>query len=774
MSRTLRFNVVLWRCSPEGGWSGRLLDDMASYGSASGTTPTTVLRELKDYLQCVDGSGDLWMVTPDFQDPEMRVVKVQAVPEYAVKVKDGHNRTRSVPCAEAVTLKLSCVVGKRENGLVCAMMPTLDVEFELSGQDKVEEMALHYARQELKGLTPASLLRLLPPVEWKLETISFTPRRQKETEGDIKLEALPKVAEHSGSPALRKTARTWERDAEVTDLENRLRQSRGSVLLVGESACGKSAVLIEAARRLEKQSGDSGRKVQRFWITSGSRLIAGMRWLGEWQERLEEVIAEARKVEAVLGIESLQELLRLGGSNPESSLAAFLIPYLQSGELRLVVEATPAEVDACERSLPGFLDAFSIQRLHPLSPAQEDRVLNLAAQSLNGSGAMDFSLEAAREAGRLCKRFQPYAGFPGTPLGLMNEAAARARETGSRQVALGDLRRLFAEGTGLPDTLMDETAVLDPETLRSWFSERLIAQPQAVDAVCRTLLKFKAGLNDPRRPLAVLLFTGPTGTGKTQLAKFLGDYLFPNRQPADRLVRLDMSEYAGHDAARRLLGDAFGEPSDLVKRLRQNPFTVLLLDEVEKAAPEVFDTLMNVFDEGRLTDALGRTTWFRSTVIIMTSNLGTRKGGALGFGLSSATDTARSDPGAITQFFRPEFFNRLDQVITFEPLGREAVESIARREISALSQREGLTQRGLRLEISEPLLQVVCARGFDPVYGARPLQRRLEELIVMPVSRWIVAHPAEKKRLLKLGWDAEKAATDITPQPSGVITESAR
>ena len=769
MSRTLRFHVLLWRQPSSDGWSGRLLDELACFGSASADKPATILRELKEYLQAVDSTPNTVLMSPDFNEPEVRVVKVQAVPEYEVKVKESRShssspgRTRTVPCAEPVTLKLPCVVGKRGSGLVCALMPTLDVEFELSDLDKIEEMALHYARQELKGLTPARLLRLLPPTEWRLETISITPRQKKETDQGPQLKSLSKVADHAGASALRKMARTWERDMEVRDLENRLRQGQGSVLLVGESGCGKSAVLIEAAHRVERLTGESGRKPKRFWITSAARLIAGMRWLGEWQERLEEVIAELRTIEGVLCLESLQELMRLGGSTPESSIAAFLIPYLQSGGLRLVVEATPSEIDACERALPGFLDAFSIQRLHPLSNDQEDRVLQMAATSLNGGGSLEFSLEAARDVGRLCKRFQPYAGFPGTPMSLMSEAAARARDEARRAVSLRDVRRLFAESTGLPDHLMDEAAALDPTALREWFSQRLVAQPQAVDAVCRTLLKFKAGLNDPRRPLAVLLFTGPTGTGKTQLAKFLGDWLFPNRQMADRLVRLDMSEYAGHDAARRLLGNPFGEPSDLVKRLRQNPFTVLLLDEVEKAAPEIFDTLMNVFDEGRLTDALGRATWFRSTVIIMTSNLGTRKGGALGFGESSATEAARADVGAITQFFRPEFFNRLDQVVTFNPLGRGAIEAIARREILAMSEREGLTQRGIHLEVSDALLSMVCDQGFDPVYGARPLQRRLEELLVTPLAHWIVGHPTRRNITLKLDWDVLKKKSVIEP-----------
>lgn len=766
MPRTLRFNVYLWKSQGDSAWSGRLLDGTARYGTACGPSAETVLKQLKEYIQALDAADSLSYFSPDFEEPEVRIIKVQAVPEYAVAMDGdgipGHQRQRTIPCAEPVSMKIPYVVGKRESGLVCAVFPTLDVEFEISGQERLEEMALHYARQELKGLTPAQLIRHLPPAEWKLGAVSHTPRKAKEKFAGPDLKNVAKVAEYMASPAVRKSSRAWERDKEIAEVETRLRQPQGSLLLVGEPGCGKTAVLIEAVWRIEKRTGDNEGKLRRFWTTSGARLVAGMRWLGEWQERLEEVLEEIRNVGGVLCFEGLQELMRLGGSKPESSIAAFLMPYLRAGELRVVMEATAAEMDACERMLPGFLDAFSILRLEPLERARADRVLELAAKSLSGSHKLDYSLEAAREAGRLCRRFQPYAGFPGAPVGIMNETASRAREEDRQAVSVSDVRAIFGEATGLPLTLLDDSPHEQGASLESWFSERLVSQPRAVDAVCRTLVKFKTGLNDPRRPLAVLFFTGPTGTGKTQLARLLGDWLFPNRKPADRLVRLDMSEYAGYDAARRLLGDPFGEPSDLVKRMRQNPFTVLLLDEVEKAAPDVFDTLMNVFDEGRLTDALGRTTWFRSTVIIMTSNLGASGSRVVGFSGEDAGAGHVVDTQAITQFFRPEFFNRLDQVVSFDALNRPAVEAIARREIAALEQREGLARRGLKLEVDDRLLQEISEQGFDPIYGARPLQRRLEELLVTPLSVWLVAEPDVKQTVLKATW--EEGRTVIAPR----------
>ncbi|RBP45982.1 ATP-dependent Clp protease ATP-binding subunit ClpC [Roseimicrobium gellanilyticum] len=756
MPRTYRYPLVLWQAR-EDLWSGRLLDELSSSGTASGPSRGAVLHELKDYLRGVDGSENDALPEPDFLEPTLRTVKIQAVPEYTTP-PGPTGRRRVVPCAEPVTLRLPYVVGKRESGLICALIPGLDVEFDVSSGERVDEMALHYARQALKGLTPAQLLRFLPPGPCVLDAISFSPRRRKERAFRMEADSLVQIADPVDAVALRRTVRTWplERELPINDLANRLAQKTGNILLVGKSGCGKSAVLLEAIRRLSRFTAteeEDSAKEHRFWITSGARIIAGMRWLGQWQERLEDVIREIRDVNGVLCIESLQELMRLGGTTPESSLAAFLVPYLRFQELRVVVEATPEEVEACERTLPSFLDAFSMVRLDALSAESEKSILQHAAVTLSAKHRLEFVQEAASEAGRLCRRFLPYAGFPATPLTYMNDAAAKAQEHGAGVVHLTDVRRGFAAATGLPEELLDESRLLNPTALQGWFSERLVSQPHAVDAVCRAVLKFKAGLNDPDRPLAVLLFTGPTGTGKTQLAKLLGDYLFPNRKATDRLVRLDMSEYSGYDAARRLLGDPFGEPSDLVKRMRQNPFGVLLFDEVEKASPEVFDTLMNVFEEGRLTDALGRTTWFRSTVIIMTSNLGTRKGGAPGFTPDALTEGARVDSAAVTQFFRPEFFNRLDQVVTFDPLNKEAVEQIARRELASLEEREGLRDRSISLRISDTMIRVVSERGFDPVYGARPLQRRIEELVTTPVAEWLVANPQEQNLALGVEWD---------------------
>jgi ATP-dependent Clp protease ATP-binding subunit ClpC len=274
--------------------------------------------------------------------------------------------------------------------------------------------------------------------------------------------------------------------------------------------------------------------------------------------------------------------------------------------------------------------------------------------------------------------------------------------------------------------------------------------------------RFRAGLNDPGRPLGVLLFSGPTGTGKTQLARLAGEYLFPGRPAKDRVLRLDMSEYSGPGATSRLLGDPFGEPSDLIKRIRRFPFAVVLLDEIEKASPEIMDALMNVFDEGRLTDAMGRVTWFRSSLIILTSNLGAAARPPVGFAASGGPRSSGAAPDAIRAFFRPEMLNRIDAVVPFHALNREEIARIARAEIEALHEREGLSARGLRLRVGSRLLERVIDAGFDPLLGARPLQRQIEENIVNPLSRLLARQPGLCGKLLEIEWDGESAQVQVS------------
>jgi ATP-dependent Clp protease ATP-binding subunit ClpC len=294
--------------------------------------------------------------------------------------------------------------------------------------------------------------------------------------------------------------------------------------------------------------------------------------------------------------------------------------------------------------------------------------------------------------------------------------------------------------TGLPGSLLrDEELMREDEVLQT-LSSRVIGQEAACRAATGVITTFKAGLNDPGRPLGVLLFSGPTGVGKTELARAISDYLFGHGAGRDRLLRLDMSEYAGHGASERLVADSNGDPSEFIKRLRGQPFCVVLLDEIEKASPDVFDMLLAVFDEGRLTDRFGRVTNLQSSVIILTSNLGSARDAAIGFGQQRGPDYNAE----VMRFFRPEFYNRLDAVVPFAPLEAATIRQIAAKELSELATREGLAKAEIKLTWNDEVLALVAAAGFDRRFGARPLQRALEELVVTPLARHLAQHPGTR------------------------------
>jgi len=244
----------------------------------------------------------------------------------------------------------------------------------------------------------------------------------------------------------------------------------------------------------------------------------------------------------------------------------------------------------------------------------------------------------------------------------------------------------------------------------------------------------------------VLLFCGPTGVGKTEMAKALARYLFGAGSEQDRLVRLDMSEYSGYGAAQRLTMSADGQVSDFLKRMRRQPFAVVLMDEIEKAAAEVHDVLLGMLDEGRLTDRFGRTTTFLSSVIVMTSNIGAERMAAVGFDGSVQPPFER----IAMETFRPEFFNRIDGVVSFQPLAEATIFALARRELQGLCNREGLTKSRLRLEWSDAIVAHLASIGFDPRYGARPLLRAVESKVAAPIARWLLANPGTSDRTIRL------------------------
>lgn len=763
----LTFPVVTWQ-NFDGSFTARSVDGV--WVGAIGTTPSTAIEQLKAFLSW-HYRREPGAAVPDCGEPSLHFLDVKIRPEYE------RNEERYL-LDERVSLRIPYVVGsRRDRGFVCCL-PLLEEKFFCVTRGKVEDLVKDVVGEELARCTVLQLARHFPPAEMKVAAVHVRVKRARGAtarEGGSELET---VAEPLEELAVRKRfSRAWGRDAEVRKLAEWLEED-GNVLLVGAHGIGKSSLLVDAIRQLALQrrqtnapssqspahrsptggNTGSGGQGSRFWLTSGPQLVAGMPYLGQWEERCEAIIHQLASRRGVLCVERLLDLVRQGGTDPESSLASFFGPYLQRGELRLVCETSATELDAVRRLLPGFDSLFRIFRVEPFTHAAAVEVLQQLTKNARRNLKLDVEPGLEQLACGLFRRFLPHQAFPGSTAPFYRELlrdCAQRKDEATKQ----DLFERFTAKTGLPQLLFADEQLLDPQQVESHFSQRVRGQTPACAQVTRLITMLKAGMNDPRRPLGVYLYCGPTGVGKTELAKTLADYLFGSGEVKDRLIRLDMSEYADFGAAQRLLTQPDGEPSQLIQRVRRNAFAVVLLDEIEKAAPEVFDLLLGMFDEGRLTDRFGRTTNFCSCVILMTSNLGVQVSEPIGFDGGQGTSFEQ----AARQFFRPEFYNRLDGVVTFHPLAPEVIREIAAKELAELAARETLAQRRLRLQWTPQTLDVLAAEGFSKQHGARPLQRVLQRRIVAELSHYLNARPALPPGTLVV--DLSTDALTINHQP---------
>ncbi len=354
------------------------------------------------------------------------------------------------------------------------------------------------------------------------------------------------------------------------------------------------------------------------------------------------------------------------------------------------------------------------------------------------------SLEAIETIDRLHDRFATYSAYPGRPITFLKnllrsreqhfiEAETMLSASSFEQINESEVTTAFSRQTGLPQFMLDDRVELKLTETHDWFSKRVIGQEEAVDLVVDMLARTKADLGRPRQPLASFLFIGPTGVGKTEMAKTLALYLFGSR---DRMGRFDMSEFASPMDVKRLIGGVFGAEGLLTAKVREQPFSVILFDEIEKADPLFFDMLLQILGEGRLTDAGGRLASFTSTVVIMTSNLGAarirRK--VPGFGHESGGPIERHFVEEVRSFFRPELFNRIECVVPFAPLEKETIRQITHREIAQLQKLDGFLHGPLQLSIDDEAKNYLADNGYDDVYGARPLKRYIEKQLLVPLA----------------------------------------
>ncbi|MGE3596852.1 MAG: ATP-dependent Clp protease ATP-binding subunit [Dehalococcoidia bacterium] len=589
------------------------------------------------------------------------------------------------------------------------------------------------------------------------------------------------------------------------------RRQKNNPVIIGEAGVGKTAIVEGLAQAIVADDVPENLRGKRLVALDVGALVAGSKFRGEFEERLQAIMREVREAagEVILFIDELHQVVGAGGADGAIDASTMMKPALARGELRAIGATTLDEYrryiekdPALERRFaPVYVDEPSVEEtiaiLHGLRPRYEahhdvtitDAALDAAAKLSDRyiterflpDKAIDLIDESASkhviEAQSLTpamrglrKRLDALSAEMDAAAGREDyEAAARVKQEvltlqeewnaakAARQAERGegdeeivteqDIASLVASITGIPIDRMLEGEAEKLLQMEERLHDRVIGQEAAIEALSDAIRRARAGLKDPRRPIGSFIFLGPTGVGKTELAKALAELMFDDE---DAIVRLDMSEYQERHTVSRLIGAppgyvGYDEGGGLTEAVRRRPYRVILFDEIEKAHPDVFNTLLQILEDGRLTDGQGHTVDFRNTVVIMTSNLGTGdRGKSIGLTLGKRTESTADRQKleenvlrALRDHFRPEFLNRIDEIIVFEPLTERELAQIV--DLMVEEVRERLEERGVTLTLTAAAKDALVREGYDPTYGARPLRRVIQRQVENQVSKRLLA-----------------------------------
>ena len=597
------------------------------------------------------------------------------------------------------------------------------------------------------------------------------------------------------------------------------RRTKNNPVLIGESGVGKTAIVEGLAQRIVQSEVPDNLLSRRVIALDLGSLVAGTKYRGQFEERLKVVMKEiAQAGNIIIFIDELHTLVGAGAAEGSIDASNMLKPALSRGEIQCIGATTLDEYRKHIEKDGALKRRFQPIYVQPPSIDETIRIIQGLRDRYEEHHGVEITEEAIVEATKLSDRYITDRFLPDKAIDLIDETGSRAKlqtyalpgelkaleqelkkVSREKEVAISlqnfeeavkfreeeeRLRKLLEESkrewkknqeknrpviskedvayvvskmTGIPLFKLEEEESNKLLNMEEFLHKRIVGQEEAISAVCRAIRRSRAGIKDAKKPIGSFIFLGPTGVGKTELARALAEFLFNTE---DALVRIDMSEYQEKFTSSRLFGAPPGyvgyeEGGQLTERVRRRPYSVVLFDEIEKAHPDIFNVMLQVLDDGVLTDSLGRKVDFKNTVIIMTSNLGTKliqKGVSLGFHRVEQSDHDRRIKddvlGELRRSFSPEFLNRIDEVVVFHPLEKEHLISITDILIKELNAR--LLERGVQLEVGDDVKQWLIQEGYQPLYGARPMRRTIQKNIGDPLSEELLRGRFKDVRRIKV------------------------
>ena len=527
------------------------------------------------------------------------------------------------------------------------------------------------------------------------------------------------------------------------------RRRKNNPMLVGDPGVGKSAIVEGIALKIVNDDVPSVLAGKRLISLDLGSIVAGTKYRGDFEKRLKAIIKEvSESPDVILFIDEFHTIVGAGGASGSLDAANMLKPALARGDIQCIGATT---LDEFRKNVEkdGALDRrFQKIVVEHTDIAHTTSILHRLKTNYEKHHNVIYTEEAIEACVRMSERYITDRCLPDKAIDAMDEAGSMVRLKNPKKtgrVSAEDVAKVISKMTGIPSGRVAESEGGKLMKMRQKLQERIIGQDEAIEKVVRAIQRNRAGIKDPGKPIGTFIFFGPTGVGKTQLAKSLAEYLFDSEE---NMIRLDMSEYMEKFNVSRLIGAppgyvGFEEGGQLSERVRRKPYCVVLLDEIEKAHPDVFNLLLQVMDEGRLTDSNGRTISFRNTIVIMTSNVGSREldeyGSGVGFntaGKNLRTNRKSILEKAVRKAFPPEFINRVDEQVFFRALDKEDIEKIIDIELKGLKNR--VKEAGFELNVTPAAKRFVAEAGYDPSYGARPLKRAIQKHIEDPVSEHII------------------------------------